>query len=231
MKLCLRYNLLSEVNSFNMKKFLIGIDEVGRGPLAGPVTVGVVCVPIDFDWKPLPTVADSKALSAKKREIIFEQATTFRRSGLLDYEVTSVSARDIDTIGIAAAIRKATKLSLAALRRRSKFKPSEVFVKLDGGLKAPAEYLIQETIIKGDGKELVIGLASVLAKVTRDRYMQRLKDGLYGFAIHKGYGTKRHRQAIVDHGLSSEHRTTFCRNVLTERALSKQAVAPKAQGT
>jgi len=87
-------------------------------------------------------------------------------------------------------------------------------VKLDGGLKAPAEYA-QETIIKGDATERVIGLASILAKVTRDRYMTRMSTQYpaYGFEIHKGYGTKKHCDLIREHGLSEIHRVTFCRNL------------------
>jgi ribonuclease HII len=90
-------------------------------------------------------------------------------------------------------------------------------VKLDGGLLAPGRYIHQETIIKGDATELVIGLASIVAKVTRDRHMVRLgaKDEfrVYDFGTHKGYGTKAHRSAIARHGVSPVHRRTFCRNI------------------
>ena len=90
-------------------------------------------------------------------------------------------------------------------------------MKLDGGLKAPAEFVHQETIVKGDSKEKVIGLASIMAKVTRDRYMLRLAERaefkIYDFMSHKGYGTKIHREAIARHGLSTEHRTSYCRNI------------------
>jgi ribonuclease HII len=93
----------------------------------------------------------------------------------------------------------------------------EVFVKLDGSLRAPSEYLYQETIIKGDAKEKVIGLASIMAKVTRDRYMSKLAKqpefAKYDFARHKGYGTKIHRAAIEKNGLSTEHRRSYCGNI------------------
>ena len=90
-------------------------------------------------------------------------------------------------------------------------------VKLDGGLKAPERFVHQETIIKGDQKEKVIGLASIMAKVTRDRYMVRLSRrddlGRYDFATHKGYGTKAHRAAITKYGLSPEHRQSYCKKI------------------
>jgi ribonuclease HII len=95
-----------------------------------------------------------------------------------------------------------------------------VKVLLDGGLRAPNEFTYQETIIKGDQKEKVIGLASILAKVTRDRYMDRLgkrpEYQKYGFTVHKGYGTKDHRQAIQKHGCTDIHRVTYCKNIIKE---------------
>lgn len=90
-------------------------------------------------------------------------------------------------------------------------------VKLDGSLRAPAEYVHQETIIKGDSTEKVIGLASIMAKVTRDRYMIKVANDprftVYDFARHKGYGTKSHREAIAQNGLSTLHRASYCRNI------------------
>ena len=95
--------------------------------------------------------------------------------------------------------------------------PAQIMVKLDGSLKAPVEYVYQETIIKGDSKEKVIGLASIIAKVTRDRYMVKLAKEpeftVYDFAQHKGYGTKAHRTAIAKNGLSTQHRVSYCRNI------------------
>jgi ribonuclease HII len=93
----------------------------------------------------------------------------------------------------------------------------DVLVLLDGGLKAPGEYVNQETIIKGDSKEKVIGLASIMAKVTRDAYMVRVSTEFdyapYKFEVHKGYGTKAHREAILKNGLTKEHRKSFCKNL------------------
>jgi ribonuclease HII len=109
-----------------------------------------------------------------------------------------------------SAINKAMADSIKELR----LNPKDCFVKLDGSLEAPPEFT-QETIIKGDQKELVIGLASILAKVTRDTYMckQDKKFPQYGLAAHKGYGTKLHRDMIASHGFTSLHRKTYCKNI------------------
>ncbi len=199
-------------------KYLIGIDEVGRGPLAGPVMVGAVLVPADFDWSVIPGVRDSKKLSEEKRELIYEQTNLLVQLGDIYVAVASVEAKVIDKIGIAPAIRQALATALKKVVEDAKADPDEVWVKLDGGLRAPAEFLHQETIIKGDAKEAVIGLASIMAKVTRDRHMIKLgnkaKFKLYDFVKHKGYGTKTHRLAIKENGLSTEHRACFCKNVL-----------------
>ena len=213
-------------------KWIIGIDEVGRGPLAGPVGVGVVLVPGNFLWdKKLPGVTDSKKLTEAKREEIFKLAHRLRRQQEIDWSVTMASAQQIDERGIQWAIRHAMKQALTSLEKRAKncpfdekvskrggvYVPQQSVVKLDGGLTAPERYKEQETIIKGDAKEPTIGLASIMAKVTRDRYMVR-KGGeapftAYDFAMHKGYGTKAHRTAIAQHGLSPEQRATYCKNI------------------
>lgn len=192
--------------------FQIGIDEAGRGPLAGPVAVGVVMVPRDFNWERLPGVNDSKKLSEKKREAIYSEAVALKRCGVIVYGVTLVSARRIDKIGIGNAVREGIERGLESLH----VDPNEVYVKLDGLLRAPSEYLFQETIVGGDGREKVIGLASILAKVSRDTYMVRAskRDGRYLFETHKGYGTARHRFLIQRYGLGREHRRSFCKNVL-----------------
>jgi len=197
--------------------YIIGIDEAGRGPLAGPVSVGVVLLKTNFNKKTLVGVNDSKKLSADKREVVFIKAKQLKKEKQIDYEVTLVSAKEIDKKGIVPAIKKALESGLKKLCKRHALKPGSVMIKLDGGLKAPAEFLHQETIIKGDQKEYSIGLASILAKVTRDHYMEKIAEKeaflSYHFAKHKGYGTKLHRELIKKHGLSPEHRTTFCGNV------------------
>lgn len=205
-----------------MSKWLIGIDEVGRGPLAGPVGVGVVLVADDFDWDTLKGVKDSKKMTPKNREAIFRQTEILKQNQSLNYQVELVEAKIIDKIGIVSAINQAMTIALDKIAIDiSKFNPHDVLVKLDGGLKAPKEYINQETIIKGDDKELVIGLASIMAKVTRDRYMEEIAQKIdfmvYNFHKHKGYGTKVHREMILEHGLSSEHRTSFCGNIMKLR--------------
>lgn len=202
--------------------YVIGVDEAGRGPLAGPVAVGVVLVANDFDWELLPKVRDSKKLSPKNREAIFGRVEQLKQSGCLDYCVTLVPAKIIDEIGIVPSINQALQNSLyEILSQNRQVKHNAVRVKLDGGLKAPIEFIFQETIIKGDDKELVIGLASIMAKVTRDKYMDEIAQNVdflaYNFAKHKGYGTKAHRSAILENGLSVEHRTTFCQNCVQQK--------------
>jgi len=191
-------------------KYIIGVDEAGRGPLAGPVAVGVVKVPVDFDWKMIPRVGDSKQVSEKNREAIFLRAKQLKREGRLDFSVVLVAATYIDTHGIVPAIKKAMASALKKLALDTK----DCFIKLDGSLQAPAEFA-QETIIKGDQKELVIGLASILAKVTRDNYMckEHKKFPQYHFAVHKGYGTKLHRDMIALYGFAPMHRKTYCKNI------------------
>ena len=202
------------------KRYLIGIDEAGRGPLAGPVAVGVALVPIDFDWMLLPGVNDSKQLSESRREEIFAQSSVLQAEGKICLAVAQVSAGVIDRIGIVPAVRLAMKRGLRRIEKNVNINtniPTQARVLLDGGLTAPAEYKDQATIIKGDSKEPVIGLASIMAKVTRDRYMcsQATKPAFaaYEFATHKGYGTKQHRAAITKHGLSALHRRSFCSNI------------------
>lgn len=187
------------------------MDEAGRGPLAGPVTVGLVKIPVDFDWELVPGVRDSKKISEKKREVIYKRVIELHVQKKLSYVVKSVSAKSIDNKGISPAIRR----SIAAGIEDLECDPNDTYIKLDGSLKAPANYA-QETIIKGDDKEMVIGLASIMAKVTRDRYMveQAALYPKYGLAKHKGYGTKAHREAIAKHGFTPIHRQSYCKNIV-----------------
>lgn len=199
--------------------YIIGIDEAGRGPLAGPVSVGVACISRDFNWDLLPGVNDSKKLSEKRREVIFKQAKVLKKEGKLAYAVAMVDAVTIDRIGIVPSVAKAMEKALQSLVKELKLEPEACAVKLDGSLKAPRAFIYQETIIGGDGKEKVIGLASIMAKVTRDRHMVSIaKKGAYiayNFDIHKGYGTKAHREAIAQKGLSDIHRKSFCTKLIS----------------
>lgn len=185
-----------------------GVDEAGRGPLAGPVAVGMVCVPYAFSWDSIPGVADSKKLTQKKREEIYTRMKILSKANMLVYRVVLIPPRTIDQRGITVSVRQGIERCFSNLE----VDPNTLYVKLDGLLKAPEIYPYQETIIKGDQREKIIGLASIAAKVTRDAYMRRLakKYPEYGFALHKGYGTVMHRQSIRIHGLSHVHRKTFC---------------------
>ena len=179
-------------------KYIIGIDEVGRGPIAGPVTVCACMISADIGKK-YKGIKDSKKLSEKKREEIFSII-----KGKVQYKVTSISAKEIDKKGISFCIKKALATSISIF-------PTDTLVLLDGGLKAPSEFKKQKTIIKGDEKEVCIALASIIAKVTRDRYMCKMakKHPQYGFEGHKGYGTRAHYMAIEKSGKSPLHRLTF----------------------
>jgi len=191
-------------------KYLIGIDEVGRGPLAGPVAVGAFMVPVDFDLSYFDGVRDSKKMPPHKREQYVKLAEEKKRDGVVKYAVSFVSSEQIDKKGISFAIKKALATSLKKLAVSA----DECLVLLDGGLKAPAQFKYQKTIIKGDDKERVISLASVVAKVTRDHRLMRLSKKYpgYEFHINKGYGTKQHRDHLEEHGPCPIHRMTFLRN-------------------
>src|SRR3990167_5913665 len=198
-------------------KYIVGIDEVGRGPLAGPVAVGVLIQrqrPRLYNKGEalisLGKIRDSKKLSEKKREGWFEIICAERQRGALDFSVSFVSHIMIDKRGLAWALRIATVRSLARLAVPTN---SEIF--LDDGLRAPEIFKNQKTIIKGDEKIPVIALASIVAKVTRDHLMIRLakKYPQYGFEKHKGYGTKEHYRAIGKFGLCPIHRRSFLSKV------------------
>ncbi|HEV7121196.1 MAG TPA: ribonuclease HII [Candidatus Paceibacterota bacterium] len=187
--------------------YIVGVDEAGRGPLAGPVAVGVVKVKEGYDLlEAFPGLNDSKKLSEKKREALFAKLQEEIKAGNVQAIVCLSSEKLIDEKGIAHAVRSA----LARGVRKLLPDPEEGKVLLDGSLKAPPEYS-QETIIGGDATVPAIMLASVAAKVTRDRLMKKLalEHPLYGFEIHKGYGTKAHLAAIRAHGQCAIHRATF----------------------
>lgn len=196
-------------------KYIIGIDEAGRGPLAGPVSVGVVIVPADFDMKLLKGVRDSKKLSELQREVWYKKLKIWGEQKILNYKVCLVSAATIDKLGISYAIRKAIRICLAKLE----VNPKNCSVLLDGSLKAPAEFKNQKTIIGGDDKVKLISLASIAAKVTRDRKMKNLAKIFpsFSFEIHKGYGTALHIKAIRKHGPSEIHRESFIKNIMGSR--------------
>ncbi|HEY4517553.1 MAG TPA: ribonuclease HII [Candidatus Paceibacterota bacterium] len=188
-------------------KYIIGIDEAGRGPVAGAVSVGAVLIPARFDWAPWQGVRDSKQLTALARERWYGRIAEAQNGGGLRYSVSFTGSSQIDRGGIVPAIRAALARSLLKLETD----PFECLVLLDGSLKAPEEYRFQRTIIRGDQLEPVISLASIVAKVSRDRQMVQLakKYPLYGFESHKGYGTRQHYASIKKHGLCAIHRESF----------------------
>lgn len=191
-------------------KYIIGIDEVGRGPLAGPVTVGAFCVEtkkLKEIKKILTGITDSKQLSLKQREYYYQLISGIKKSKRGgNFAVSHVSAKIIDQKGIIHAINVALERSLTKLG----IQPEECFVYLDGGLHAPKEY-VQETIIKGDQKVWQISAASVVAKVLRDRKMVHYAKEYpsYRFDLHKGYGTRFHREQIQKKGVTDIHRKTW----------------------
>ncbi len=189
-------------------KWVVGIDEVGRGPLAGPVSVCAVAMPEkDYAKMTWGILNDSKQMTAKNREFWNKEARVLEKNGKIRIALTSKTALTIDKQGIAVCIRACIAENL----RKLDIDPKDCRVLLDGSLKAPAEYKNQETIIKGDSKEKIISLASVVAKVARDAYMvlQHKKYPLYGWERNKGYGTKEHRGAIKKKGVTILHRNSF----------------------
>lgn len=189
-------------------QWIIGVDEAGRGPLAGPVAVGAAMVPEGFDiLRIFPDVKDSKLLTPKKRHQIYEEVVARARAGEVRFCVRFAGHASIDAWGITRVLRRAVTRSVVALAPS----PKGVRVFLDGLLHAPSQYS-QETIIHGDALVPIISLASVIAKVRRDRLMTRFAKKFpdYGFELHKGYGTKQHWVALKVQGLSEIHRVTYC---------------------
>jgi ribonuclease HII len=197
---------------------IIGVDEAGRGPLAGPVAVGAFII-LDMKSTTIRNVRnklqvdngypfrDSKQLSESEREDIYKILQKLRKEGIVDFKVAKVAASVIDRQGIIPAIRLGISRALAKLN----FDPKKVKVFLDGSLKAPEKFSHQETLIRGDQRKLQIALASICAKVERDRYMTRQDNHFprYGFKQHKGYGTKGHHKALKKYGKCVLHRVSY----------------------
>jgi ribonuclease HII len=194
-------------------KYICGIDEVGRGPVAGPVTVGLTLYKKSdaklFEELPL---LDSKKLSEKKREEILKMMHSWKKEGKMFFATASVRADEIDRIGISKSIKKCVRTVLSKIE----VSLDEIMVSLDGGLYAPEEFIHQETIIKGDTKHRAIAFASIVAKVTRDHHMERQAEVYpgYGLERHKGYGTKAHYEALDKLGISSVHRKSFLKKLI-----------------
>ncbi|MFH0804548.1 MAG: ribonuclease HII [Candidatus Zambryskibacteria bacterium] len=214
-------------------KYIIGIDEAGRGPLAGPITLSAFVASENLRNKLIKIlgnkIKDSKQFSPAKRYAIYRKLLRLRKEGKLFFSVAHVSNKIIDKRGISYATNLAIKRALVNTKRSASntrpprrrvgqvdFFEKNCAVRLDGLLKAPEEYKNQKTIIGGDGKDVFIACASIVAKVRRDRLMCRLSSKYphYALEIHKGYGTKLHYSLLRKHGLSDIHRKSFLRPLL-----------------
>jgi ribonuclease HII len=182
------------------RTIVAGVDEAGRGPLAGSVVAGAVVLPRGFKHAILN---DSKKLSERQREALYEELTSGEIEGLI-WASGSASPREIEKINIL----KATHLAMRRAVEKLTQSPDHVLI---DGLPVPGFPISSEGIVKGDGKSLSIAAASIIAKVERDREMLKLarKYPEYGFEAHKGYGTKRHLEALKKHGICPIHRKTF----------------------
>ena len=200
------------------RNYIIGIDEVGRGPLAGCVTVAAVIIPkgLKLNYKDLKIpLRDSKKLTPKRRDLWFKY---IQKHPEIFYAIKSISPAIIDKVNISKAANLAATRAITKLLATSKLAARNFKVFLDGGLYLNVKTLMAsgyslkpKTIIKGDEKIPVISLASIVAKVTRDRKMKKLhkKYPEYDFTNNKGYGTKKHIKAIKKYGLSPVHRKSF----------------------
>ena len=184
---------------------IAGVDEAGRGPLAGPVVAAAAILNVDDDFIYLN---DSKKVTPKRRDVLYDDIMN-----RTIYGIGIVSAEEIDEINILQATYKAMRMAIDKLSKRPE-------VLLNDAVIIPGidESIHQEKIIKGDAKSVSIAAASILAKVTRDRYMEELGEKYpeYGFEKHKGYGTKAHIEAIKKYGITPEHRKTFLKNIIGE---------------
>ncbi len=183
-------------NGYN---YIIGVDEAGRGPLAGPVVAAAVSLPRDLT---LDNIKDSKALSPQKRIKSYEEISRYGQIG-----IGLASPQEIDTYNILQA-------SLLAMKRGiSKIHPSPDICLIDGNQRIPGLYIEQRLIVRGDATQYLIAAASIIAKVHRDTLMEQyhLEYPEYGFAQHKGYPTKEHIQALGEFGPTPIHRHSFQR--------------------
>lgn len=178
-----------------MKKIIAGVDEAGRGPLAGPVVAAAVVLPIGYKNS---DITDSKKLSKKKRELLFDEI----KKNALSWSIVAVGHHRIDKLNIRAASLFAMSLAVDRVEAN--------YVLVDGNAEIPTD-LPQEAIVKGDQKHQEISAASILAKVYRDSLMKVLDEKYPGYSLsqHSGYPTKLHREAIKELGPSKIHRRTF----------------------
>lgn len=181
---------------------ICGIDEAGRGPLAGPVYAAAVILPKGHI---VEGVNDSKKISEKKRDLLFDKII----DECVCYSIGTASEQEIDEINILQATFLAMRRAVAGLE----IKPD---IALIDGNKKPGLDIVEQTIVKGDSKSANIAAASIIAKVSRDRYMLEMAEKYpkYQFEKHKGYGTKLHYEMLEKYGISPIHRKTFLKKLL-----------------
>jgi ribonuclease HII len=226
-----------------MERFIIGIDEVGRGPLLGPVAVGL-CAIEEGEYERLKQEElfwegkDSKLLTKKRRLESFAVMNKLKNEGKINFGVFFESNKVIDEFGIIVALQRAIKKGLANFcgqepeavdqiegdcselsgpdKVKPLIRPENCRVLLDGGLRAPKAFLDQITIVRGDQSELIISLASIAAKVTRDALLTDWAKKIehYDLAENKGYGTARHLADLKSYGPCALHRRTFLRRFI-----------------
>lgn len=192
---------------------IAGIDEAGRGPLAGPVVVACVVMPQN---SMIEGVNDSKKVSEKKREKLYEEIT----KEAIAYGVGIISQEEIDRVNILNATKEGLTLAIKEMEKDLKAKKRNIekpdIILVDALTKIDTDGISYRSIIKGDAKSYSIAAASIIAKVTRDRIMRQWDEvySVYGFAKHKGYGTANHINAIKEYGLCPLHRHSFVRNIV-----------------
>lgn len=213
------YERLMEIKKIEEELYLkgvnsiAGIDEAGRGPLAGPVVVACVIMPRD---SMIEGVNDSKKVSEKKREKLYEQII----EEAIAYGVGIISQEEIDRINILNATKEGLTMAIKEMEKDLKekqrgFEKPEIIL-VDALTKIDTDGISYKSIIKGDAKSYSIAAASIIAKVTRDRIMRQWNEvyPMYGFEKHKGYGTAAHIVAIKEYGLCPLHRRSFVKNIV-----------------
>jgi len=200
-----------------MIRYLIGVDEAGRGALAGPVIVAAALMPTGFKIRP-PKLAgkklplrDSKKLSPRQRDCWLDY---FKKEPAIKFQVSFTQPRMIDKVNIAQAVNRSAFRAVSRLLKANRIKPAQVRILTDGAINFPSLFVEKyrvKSIIKGDEKVKIISVASIVAKEIRDKRMVYLHRRYpeFQFHRHKGYGTKLHFQALKKHGPAAVHRLTF----------------------
>lgn len=192
-------------DSLRDKGIVCGVDEAGRGPLAGPVCAAAVILPPHCE---IPGLNDSKKLSDKKRRALFPLI----QEKAIAYGIAFATEQEIDEINILQATFLAMRRAIDQLEGKADFALIDGNRETDFGIPSM-------TVVGGDSKCASIAAASILAKVTRDEYMERLalEYPVYGFEVHKGYGTRRHYAALTEHGMCPAHRRSFLKKFYGEK--------------